>query len=106
MYENLVKTCFYQTRAHPFDADEELKANIIAYYPIVKSTGKKKRQQMLAGLIRPTKKPDLDNVIKSILDALNKVAYHDDTQIVSLSMEKFYSDSPRVEVSISNLEND
>ena len=105
LYENLVKTCFYQTRAHPFDADEELKANIIAYYPIAKSTGKKKRQQMLAGLIWPTKKPDLDNVIKSILDALNKVAYHDDTQIVSLSMEKFYSDSPRVEVTISNLEN-
>lgn len=75
LYENLVKTCFYQTGAHPFDADEELKANIIAYYPIAKSTGKKKRQQMLAGLIRPTKKPDLDNVIKSILDALNKVAY-------------------------------
>lgn len=87
------------------DADEELRANIIAYYPIAKNTSKKKRQQMLAGLIRPTKKPDLDNVIKSILDALNKVAYHDDTQIVSLSMEKFYSGSPRVEVSISNLEN-
>ena len=103
--ENLIKTCFYQTGAHPFDADEELKANIIAYYPIAKSTSKKKRQQMLAGLIRPTKKPDLDNVIKSILDALNKVAYHDDTQIVSLSVEKFYSGSPRVEVSISNLEN-
>lgn len=103
LYENLVKTCFYQSRAHPFDADEELKANIIAYYPIAKSTSKKKRQQMLAGLIRPTKKPDLDNVIKSILDALNKVAYHDDTQIVSLSMEKFYSDSPRVEVTINSI---
>lgn len=103
LYENLVKTCFYQTGAHPFNADEELKANIIAYYPIAKSTGKKKRQQMLAGLIRPTKKPDLDNVIKSILDALNKVAYHDDTQIVSLSVEKFYSDSPRVEVAISSI---
>ncbi len=103
MYENLVKTCFYQTGVHPFDADEELRANIIAYYPIAKSTSKKKRQQMLAGLIRPTKKPDLDNVIKSILDALNKVAYHDDTQIVSLSMEKFYSDSPRVEVTINSI---
>ena len=106
LYENLVKTCFCQTRAQPFNADEKLRANIIAYYPIAKSSSKKKRQQMLAGLIRPTKKPDLDNVIKSILDALNKVAYHDDTQIVSLSVEKFYSDSPRVEVSISNLEND
>lgn len=106
LYENLVKTCFCQTRAQPFNADEKLRANIIAYYPIAESSSKKKRQQMLAGLIRPTKKPDLDNVIKSILDALNKVAYHDDTQIVSLSVEKFYSDSPRVEVSISNLEND
>lgn len=106
LYENLIKTCYYQTGVNPFDADEELRATIVAYYPITKSTSKKKRQQMLAGLIRPTKKPDLDNVIKSILDALNKVAYHDDTQIVSLSMEKFYSDSPRVEVSISNLEND
>ena len=103
MYENLVKTCFYQTGVHPFDADEELRANITAYYPIAKSTSKKKRQQMFAGLIRPTKKPDLDNVIKSILDALNKVAYHDDTQIVSLSMEKFYSDSPRVEVTINSI---
>ena len=101
LYENLVKTCFYQTGVHPFDADEELRANITAYYPIAKSTSKKKRQQMLAGLIRPTKKPD--NVIKSILDALNKVAYHDDTQIVSLSVEKFYSDSPRVEVAISSI---
>lgn len=103
LYENLVKTCFCQTRAQPFNADEKLRANIIAYYPIAKSSSKKKRQQMLAGLIRPTKKPDLDNVIKSILDALNKVAYHDDTQIVSLSVEKFYSDSPRVEVSINSI---
>ena len=63
LYENLIKTCYYQTGVHPFDADEELRANIIAYYPIAKNTSKKKRQQMLAGLIRPTKKPDLDNVI-------------------------------------------
>ena len=102
LYENLIKTCYYQTGVNPFGADE-LRATIIAYYPIAKSTSKKKRQQMLAGLIRPTKKPDLDNVIKSILDALNKVAYHDDTQIVSLSVEKFYSDSPRVEVAISSI---
>lgn len=68
LYENLIKTCYYQTGVHPFGADEELRATIIAYYPIAKSTSKKKRQQMLAGLVRPTKKPDLDNVIKSILD--------------------------------------
>lgn len=73
LYENLIKTCYYQTGVNPFGADEELRATIVAYYPITKSTSKKKRQQMLAGLIRPTKKPDLDNVIKSILDALNNL---------------------------------
>ena len=83
-----------------------LGANIIAYYPIAKSSSRKKRKQSFIILSGQRRKPDLDNIIKSILDALNKVAYHDDTQIVSLSVEKFYSDSPRVEVSISNLEND
>jgi len=47
-----------------------------------------------------TKKPDVENVSKSILDALNEVAYYDDSQIVSLSVEKFRSVNPRAEVFI------
>ena len=35
-----------------------------------------------------TKKPDSDNIIKIVLDGLNKVAYHDDAQICKLSFEK------------------
>ena len=100
LYENLIKTCYYQTGVNPFDADEELRATIVAYYPITKSTSKKKRQQMLAGLIRPTKKPDLDNVIKSILDALNKVAYHDDTQIALVQAKKCYSAVEGLDVTV------
>lgn len=56
------------------------------------------------GLIRPTKKPDIDNITKAILDALNKVAYKDDSAIVRFSIEKYYSDSPRVEVTIGEWE--
>ena len=100
LYENLIKTCYYQTGVNPFGADEELRATIVAYYPITKSTSKKKRQQMLAGLIRPTKKPDLDNVIKSILDALNKVAYHDDTQIALVQAKKCYSAVEGLDVTV------
>lgn len=40
----------------------------------------------------------MDNCIKIIADALNKIAYHDDTQIVDCQVRKFYSDDPRVEV--------
>lgn len=51
-----------------------------------------------------TKKPDSDNIIKIVLDGLNKVAYHDDAQICKLSFEKKYSEIPRVEVKINSLE--
>ena len=50
------------------------------------------------------KKPDIDNVVKVYADALNGIAYHDDTQIVSLVCEKYYSDQPRVEVKIGDME--
>ena len=54
---------------------------------------------MLSGLISPTKKPDVDNVIKIILDALNGFAWHDDSQVVNLQIEKKYTQrEPFVEV--------
>ena len=58
---------------------------------------------MLEGEIRHTKKPDAENVSKSILDALNKLAYDDDSNIVELHIEKWYSDSPRAEVFIEEV---
>ena len=51
-----------------------------------------------------TKKPDSDNIVKIVLDGLNKVAYHDDSQVCKLSFEKKYSKIPRVEVKIKKLE--
>jgi len=51
-------------------------------------------------LIPATVKPDVDNVSKSILDALNDVAYNDDSQVIKLSIEKHRSDEPRVEIEI------
>ena len=76
----------------------QIKADIKAYYPIPKSTSKKQHQAMLDGQIRPTKKPDWDNIGKIICDALNGIAYKDDSAIVEAMVEKYYSDEPRVEV--------
>ena len=50
------------------------------------------------------KKPDADNIIKVVADALNKVAYRDDADLVQVSFEKFYSWQPRLEVEIESLE--
>ena len=103
LYENLVKISFSETGEKPFDADQSLHVYMAAYYPIPRSASRKKKEEMSAGRIRPAKKPDIDNIIKSVLDALNGVAYHDDTQVVAVFAEKYYSDTPRVEVEIGNM---
>lgn len=104
VYENLVRL-EYQNEVGDwmFPDDAILDMRIVAYYGIPKSASKKRREQMLTGMIRPSKKPDMDNVVKIIADALNKLAYHDDTQIVDCQVRKFYSEVPRVTVKISQI---
>ncbi len=104
IYENLVKLEYQrQCEGERFGDDEMLAMSIYAFYGMPKSASKKKKAQMLEGTIRPTKKPDLDNVLKVIADSLNGIAYKDDSQIVDTVVRKFYSAVPRVIVTISSL---
>lgn len=82
----------------PDNAKLGMKLEIYQFIP--KHTSQIRRRLMLRGDIRPTKKPDVDNVIKIVMDALNGLAYVDDRFIVSCSAEKFFSDEPRIEVRI------
>lgn len=66
--------------------------------PIPKSYSKKRVAACLTGLERPTKKPDIDNLAKSVLDGLNGTVYKDDGQIVSLHVTKVYAAAPGVDV--------
>lgn len=101
-YENLVRMEFInQCGEVRFPDDAMLDLRIHAFYSIPKSASRKKRSAMLVGTIRPTKKPDMDNVVKIIADSLNQVAYRDDTQIVDCQVRKFYSEKPRVTIYIS-----
>jgi Holliday junction resolvase RusA-like endonuclease len=52
------------------------------------------------------KKPDVDNIAKSILDALNGAAYDDDKQVVALMIHKEYSDTPRVDIKLGDINDD
>ena len=106
-YENLVKLEYEsQCRGQRFADGEMLDRRIFAYYGIPQSASKKRKALMLDGIIRPTKKPDMDNVVKVIADSLNNVAYKDDTQIVDAMVRKFYSDTPRVKVVIHSIQNE
>lgn len=101
-YENLVKLEYRrQCNDFKFPDGTMLDVRITAYYTIPKSVSKKKRLAMVQHLIRPMKKPDTDNVVKVILDSLNEIAYKDDVQVVDCQVRKFYSENPRVVVSIS-----
>jgi len=73
---------------------------VTAWYRIPKSASKKLKHQMEIGEVRPTKKPDIDNVMKIIMDGLTGVAYEDDKQVVEFRIDKFYDYEPKVTVLI------
>ena len=64
------------------------------------SASKKKKLEMISGKIRPTKRPDADNVLKAIADSLNGLAYHDDAQVVEMQATKVYDAIEGVRVTI------
>ena len=100
-YENLIKMEYRrQCRDFKFEDNDQLDVRITAYYGIPKSKPKKTQKLMEEHILRPLKKPDADNVIKVVLDSLNKIAYHDDTQVVDLQIRRFYSRDPRLVVTI------
>jgi len=76
---------------------------ILAVYAPPKSWSKKKREAALTNKIRPTKKPDSDNVCKIVGDALNEVVYLDDKQIVDLCIRKRYGEVARLVVEIREM---
>jgi len=90
-------------------ASQEVKGNLLTgaiclkitfYRSIPKSFSKKKTEQAEAGIIRPITKPDTDNYTKAVKDALKGVAWKDDSQVVDEHCRKFYSNRPRIEIEI------
>jgi len=72
--------------------------------PVPASKTKKFKAQALAGEVFPTKKPDMDNVIKAIYDGLNGVVWKDDVQVVDAFVRKRYGEVPGVHVRIVPLQ--
>ena len=72
--------------------------NLKVFRAMPKSFSKKKREEALLGYIRPTTKPDTDNYVKGVLDALNGTVLKDDSVVCEIFARKFYSERPRIEV--------
>ncbi len=99
-YESLVEQYFLLKYPRFKALEGRIKVNIIAYFSIPKTTKKADIKEMLENNISPTKKPDIDNIVKAILDSMNKFAFKDDNQITKLEVEKKYAIEDKVYVKI------
>lgn len=79
---------------------EAVEIEIRVFKPIPKTTPIYKRIAMEKGIIRPISKPDFDNYAKNVADALNTIFYSDDAQIIGGIVEKYYSEKPRLEITL------
>lgn len=101
-YEKLVRLRFQN--AGGAITDKPVRVDITAFFAPPKSIRKREKAEMLANRILPMKKPDVDNIAKIMLDALNKIAYVDDAQVIELSVIKRYADEAKVIVHIEEID--
>lgn len=115
-YEDLVRYAATRNFTGFFEKGTPLDVKIIAYFEVPKSYSKKRRINCLAGLELPTKKPDIDNVAKIVMDGMNpktrrnkqlhkmvkvmRGVYQDDQQVTFLTVKKRYAEHARVEVRV------
>lgn len=104
-YEDLIRWK-YKEAGGIYHGESTLQVAINAFYPIPQSFSKAKRKAAEMGILRPTTKPDCDNIIKVVLDALNGVAYYDDKQVVSVFCDKHYSEIGYLKIEIMELKNE
>lgn len=78
--------------------------NTMAFMGVPPSWPTRKRDAALAGALRPLGRPDADNLQKTAWDAINKIVFLDDSQIVEAKVSKFYDERPRLHIKIEPLE--
>lgn len=79
-----------------------IKVGIYYYKRMPKGMPKKKRAEALATRLKPTTKQDLDNVVKTVLDALNGIAYDDDSQVVEINAFKNFAETDHTDVILTD----
>jgi Holliday junction resolvase RusA-like endonuclease len=75
-----------------------LEAFIYVTFPVPASYSKKRTEACLSNSEKHTKKPDLDNVVKAVLDGMSDIVFLSDSQITSIHATKVYGEVAKVEV--------
>lgn len=97
-YEELIRACWME-QADGWKCREGAVCIVVeACFSIQKSARKERKIAMFSGQIKPIVKPDVDCILKAVLDSLNGYAWLDNKQIVSATISKHYSENPCVKV--------
>lgn len=103
-YEGKVRGAYYRKYGSKMIFQHTpVMVTIIAYYPVPKNASKDTRRQMLQGDLMPVLTPDIDNIVKIIMDGLNRTAYQDDKQVVAVVARKRYDITGHVTVMVEGM---
>lgn len=78
-----------------------VRMDVTFYMPIPQSYSQKKKKELVGEF--HTKKPDADNLVKTVCDSLNGIVISNDSQIADLRVKKMYGTIPHIEVQVSKL---
>jgi Holliday junction resolvase RusA-like endonuclease len=99
-YEDGLRLLAQKAMAGQPPTDEPVLLQALVRVPIPPSWSKGRKQAAHYGEIRPISRPDLDNFLKSIADALNRIVFWDDAQIVEIRALKYYDRDPGLRLTI------
>lgn len=98
-YESMLRLAAQEAMAGRIPIDGPVEVEVLACMPIPVSWSKGKRAGAIAGTVKPTSRPDVDNLVK-MLDAFNEVVWRDDKQVVWCRVAKVYSEKPRLRIDV------
>lgn len=102
-YEGLIALAARQSMDGHAMLDGACAIEVTAVCSVPASWSKKKRADALSGALRPTKKPDGDNVLKAVCDGINGVVWADDVQAVDQRVRKVYGERPELRVVVARI---
>jgi Holliday junction resolvase RusA-like endonuclease len=103
-YEAMIATYAKQAMGGSEPLKTPVSVFLYVRLPIQQSYSKKRKEACLSGAEKPCKKPDIDNIAKTYLDAMNEVIFVDDTQVIDLHVKKVYSEKAGVDVMVTEAE--
>lgn len=98
-YEKLIQASYLKSTS--YISCNSVRISMYVCFAPNKTDTKKNKLIKLKNSLWPSKKPDIDNVIKVVLDALNKIAYQDDTQVNEIHVIRHWCEEEKLVICLS-----